>query len=58
MLFTYDNMLSFKDEIKIKSKEEAKEKLGKTQPKILKRKKMLSELAKPKVKSGFGEPTQ
>lgn len=58
MLFTYDNMLSFDEEMKIKSKEKAKEKLGKAQPKILKRKEMLSELAKPKVKSGFGEPTE
>ena len=28
------------------------------QPKIIERKKMLSELAKPKVKSGFGEPIE
>ena len=31
MLFTYQNMVSFKNEIKIKSKEKEKEKLGKTQ---------------------------
>nr|BAR15210.1 hypothetical protein [uncultured Mediterranean phage uvMED] len=31
MLFTYDNMLSFKEQIKIKSKEKTKEKLGKKQ---------------------------
>lgn len=58
MLFNYNDMVSFKEQIKTKSKEKAKQSLFEKQPKSLERKKMLSELAKPKVKSGFGEPIE
>lgn len=58
MLFNYNDMVSFKEEIKIKSKKEAKEKLFGKEISVKQRQKKLSELAEQKVKSGFGEPIE
>ena len=55
MLFNYNDMVSFKEQMKIKSKQEAKEKLFAKEEAVKQRQKKLFELAQPKVKSGFGE---
>jgi hypothetical protein len=58
MLFNYNDMVSFKEQMKTKSKQEAKEKLLSKETVVKQRQKKLSELAQTKVKSGFGEPLE
>ena len=58
MLFNYNDMVSFKEQMKTKSKQEAKEKLFAKETVVKQRQKKLSELAQTKVKSGFGEPLE
>ena len=58
MLFNYNQMISFKNQIKEKRKDVAKEQLSEKEVRIKERQRILSDLKKLKVPSGFGEPSE